>query len=171
MDNRSYLEFIYAGNAVQRWHTITTHQRGTVGQHSAGVALIATWLSGVRGPSAALLLACLAHDLPEQIVGDIPSPTKLLIDNAALEATENKLLAEYGLLRLLTDAECRILKLADCFEGMMYCVQERRMGNKLIADSFSNYKAYVLEQTIEQGTLENKMLGAIITMWTVTNGC
>lgn len=63
-----------AGGRVERCHGIVHHGSYSVAAHSWGVAMLlhALWPADF----SRLALYCLAHDVPEAWVGDIPAPTK-----------------------------------------------------------------------------------------------
>ena len=87
-----------AGHTL-RWHANTCHalQRSgdTVSAHSGRMAVMASQLWPA---DAALIAACLVHDLPEAHVGDVPGPVKR--DNpdlyAALTAAEGRIAEKFG---------------------------------------------------------------------------
>lgn len=144
----SRIKFIYNGGRTNRYHTVNVIKSQTVAEHSFGVAWFCYLISGTS-PSSALLLAALSHDLAEHEVGDVTAPAKRndpalkeLIDRA-----EHSILAVNGLNfpRVLTEQEKRTLKLADCFDGMMFCIRERKLGNKDIDVVFKNFDSYVVE--------------------------
>lgn len=141
---RDQLDLLIRAANVRRFHTVPVHLHQTVGQHSWGVAMLVTLLE--PGASAALLRAALLHDVPEAYMGDIPAPVKHghpAIDEACREMERTV----YANLRVemptLTEAEARTLKLADCLDGMMTCVAERRMGNRYVDDVYWNFRQYV----------------------------
>ncbi len=137
------LEFITRGAEVRRYHTVNTLVTETVGHHSHGVALICLLLD--PGCSRQLLVSALAHDLAEQRVGDIPSPSKRALGFAdKLEALEDEILAqELGALWLpLTSVERRILKLADIAQGALKCLREMEMGNSCMRIVYERYMSY-----------------------------
>jgi 5'-deoxynucleotidase YfbR-like HD superfamily hydrolase len=70
----------------------------TVFHHSASVMLILLQTVPAQC-SVNLLIAALVHDLPEGVVGDIPAPTKLILDNLLLNQMEENVLKH---LRLAT---------------------------------------------------------------------
>lgn len=125
------LDHIDAGGEVKRMHTVPTLREQTVAAHSFGVAWWCWMLSPAQRPSANLLMAALAHDVPEHAVGDIPAPTKRLLGRDQLDAMEAEADLAGGLpVFELTEAEARILKMADCFDLLMTCVKEAEMGNR-----------------------------------------
>lgn len=151
---RSTIEFIVAGANVKRFHTVSTIQQETVGHHSHSVALLCL----IFDPHASqeLLSMALLHDLSEQTVGDIPSPAKRQLDFAErLENLEYLILHQgFGRVPDLTAAETKTLKLADIGSGALFCLQEMRMGNKVIEDVFWRYLEYAFELDLDGYPLE-----------------
>lgn len=142
------IEFIRNGGNVKRYHTKHVIHENTVAHHSFGVAYLAYLLSDME-PSVNLLMACLSHDLSEQITGDVSSPTKrrfpelaAMIQTMETEELENH---ELNFEAFLTDEEKKILKLADCLDGMLYCIGEMELGNKSIFEVYNRYNKYILQ--------------------------
>ncbi len=141
------IDFLLQGSLVRRYHTVDTIKEDLVGRHSHGVAMLLWEMTGGEA-RAELLMAALVHDLGEQSIGDIPSPTKRALGEgmAAIDAMEDAALEAEGLMTFnLTDEEKVLLKLADCADGMMYCVREKRLGNRNVAIVFSRFQSYVLK--------------------------
>ena len=151
---KTKLEFITHGAEVQRYHTVTTLRRETVGHHSHGVAMLCVLLC--PSASAELLKAALMHDLAEQITGDIPSPAKREYyhgDN--FDELERRLIGESGLkFPLLTDYEKRILKLADISHGALFCVRELELGNRRMGTVLQRYQQYAESMQLSLHELE-----------------
>lgn len=139
---RKTLEFIQAGADVKRFHTRLTLQSETVGHHSHGVALICLLLEPFSRRQ--VLAAALLHDLAEHVTGDIPSPAKREYGiGDQVNALESALLRSVGLaLPSLHPDEQRTLKLADIFQGMLFCAREISLGNSRMRDVFNNYVSY-----------------------------
>lgn len=140
------IKFIYDGGCVKRYHTKPTIRENTVGQHSFGVAMFCYLLAG-ESTTPHLLLAALSHDLAEQVTGDISSPTKRKYPDLAakVQELEYELLGENNLFweeHALSKEEVETLKLADCLDGMMFCISERSLGNASIADVYHRYYHY-----------------------------
>ena len=140
---KDQLLFIRKGMEVQRFHSLLTVQIETVGHHSCGVAWMAWCLTG-GVCSAALLMSALAHDLPEQHTGDIPSPTKKRMNlESAFHLIDEKYLRDIGMEFHLSDAEKRILKMADVLDGALFCVRERSLGNAEIKSVYNKFIQYL----------------------------
>ena len=124
------VNFIESGGYTQRMHCIPTIHPQSVAAHSFGVAWWC-WLLTAGNPSANLLLAALAHDLPEHEVGDIPAPTKRLLDRQAIQDMEDAVMFDGGMpIFVLNQTEERLLKLSDSLELVQHCLRERTLGNK-----------------------------------------
>jgi 5'-deoxynucleotidase YfbR-like HD superfamily hydrolase len=139
---RSTIEFIIAGSEVNRYHTMMTLQRETVGHHSHGVACLTLLLN--PGARRELLIAALYHDLAEQHTGDIPSPAKREYGIGDQVATlEKRLMSVAGLTwPALTPDEERVLKLADLAHGALSCTREIGLGNRRMRGVFSRFMSY-----------------------------
>ena len=137
------LQALYNGGAVQRFHTVRTVQRQTVADHSWGVASLLLLITNGNA-SRDLLAAALHHDLGEQWTGDVPSPTKryatIGVQLAALER-EQRLRA--GLQEFkLSPAEEQLLDFTDNLDGMLFCLEEFKLGNRNAQLWFSRYSRY-----------------------------
>lgn len=137
------LNFIQQGGETLRFHTVRTARTQNVGHHSFGVVWL-LWLLTEGKASSRLLMAGAAHDLPEQIVGDIPAPVKRRIGKAwdTLHKMEDEILEKYGMKFELSQEERAYLKTADRMEGMLFCCQERALGNLRIESVFNNFSEY-----------------------------
>lgn len=143
---RDRLVFFMRGSAVKRFHTAITITENTVGQHEAGCALFCDLLSN-GDPSVDLLRAALYHDHAEQVVGDVPAPTKRWIKGlrAELKEVEEGFLNGYLYLRPLGEREEFILKLADNLDGMMFTIKEVMMGNRFMEYTLRRWIKYTVE--------------------------
>ena len=141
---RAQLDMVSRSARVRRYHTEDTMQPQTVGEHTYGVMWILSLIHDGLPPWR-LLYAALLHDAPEYITGDVPAPVKRqhgvkpVFDNMEDELFQN-LALEFP---TLTEAERRLLKLADCLEGALFCVVEAERGNRRIQACLDNYIAYV----------------------------
>lgn len=156
------LRIIRAGGSVTRFHTQRTTQAESVGKHSFGVAWLCYLLSDGK-PSMALLVAALAHDLAEYVTGDVPAPVKGANPDLkhALDRVEADVLPG-ALQPPLTEVEARTLKLADIFDGMLFCNEERRLGNLDILPTFEAYYSYA-QKFYPLAPAEQEVLNFILT--------
>lgn len=139
------LAFVRDGGSVKRMHTVRTAHTQNVAEHSYGVAWL-VWELSNRQPSANLLMAALAHDVPEVEVGDIPSPTKRALNSRALHTLEASAMADNFIpVFELTEHESLVLKVADMLDLAMYCVDEHNLGNRepRLDAMFSNVMSYL----------------------------
>lgn len=138
------LEALIGAGNIKRYHTVATIKENTVAHHSYGVAVLCMLLDPCAG--MALQRAALLHDVAEQWVGDIPAPVKRQLDiRQQLHEAENTALknVSLGYEEMLSDAERIILNIADSLDGMLYCINERRMGNREVQTVFTRYAEYV----------------------------
>jgi 5'-deoxynucleotidase YfbR-like HD superfamily hydrolase len=151
----SALQFMWDGGNTRRYHTMPTLQQDTVGHHSYNVACV---IMALRPDCRKeLLMAALKHDMAEHRVGDMPAPAKRALpdyqagDGAERrtfrevfgEAEELHLLEARVPVEVLTEEEKWVLKFADALDGLRFCVQEFKMGNRLIAECLNNFAGYV----------------------------
>jgi len=95
---------------------------------------------------AALFHAALLHDVPEQLIGDVPSPTKWAHPRLAkeLDLAEESFWDTVGVrFPALTTEEHLQLKIADMMELLWYCIEEERLGNKNFKEVFVRGVEYV----------------------------
>jgi 5'-deoxynucleotidase YfbR-like HD superfamily hydrolase len=110
-------------------------------------------------------MAALAHDLAEHMVGDIPAPAKRELGiGEQMNSLEDKLLKIANLTFEITDEEKRILKLADCAQGAMFCIRERSLGNRGVDIVFSRYMSYIGER-ITLDEVENNLVEILNELW------
>lgn len=143
MNLTSTFEMLVKGGGVKRYHNEQVDAQ-TVGHHSFGVAWLC-WILMDGRPTAELLYAAIHHDLAEGIVGDVPAPTKRIIPGlkAALDKHETEVMVELGIPEPKIDEwEKRILKFADIFEGMLFCISQRHRGNRNADGIFQNFASY-----------------------------
>jgi len=157
---RNRIEFFLDGAETERYHTIRTLQRETVGHHSHGVAMFVVLMGG----SESVLRAALFHDLSEHVLGDIPSPSKKKYGiGEQVNELEEELLKAAQFHVDLGDRSKRMLKFADIFQGMSFCSREVKMGNKKLASVFYRYKTYA-EELMPCG-VEREIFDAIMETW------
>lgn len=133
---------------MTRFHTKPTIKAETVAEHSYLVAWLATLFYNYK-PSAALLLGCLAHDVPEYELGDIPSPAKRKMNmKEAFREQEAALFKAVGMPDFesaLTEAESEVLHFCDQMAGYLKCVYELAMGNTHLRRTSERYAIYMLD--------------------------
>jgi 5'-deoxynucleotidase YfbR-like HD superfamily hydrolase len=129
---------ILSGGEVKRYHTMKTIGEQTVANHSWGVAVILNWLK--PDISKAALLKALSHDVAEKRTGDMPAPTKWYNEDLALELrkVEKDIEEELGVNYELDAEEHEYFKQSDLFELLLYCVNQRSLGNTNVNVVFSN---------------------------------
>lgn len=139
-------QMLRKGGSVKRWHTISNAKEQTVAAHSWGVAVIIMDLW--PDSRAALLHAALLHDVPEQLIGDVPSPTKWAHPRLAkeLDLAEESFWDTVGVkFPALTMPERFQLKIADMLELLWYCIEEERLGNKNFKEVFVRGVSHIQE--------------------------
>lgn len=164
-DLAQQLLFILHGGAVKRFHTVATIKDITLAAHQHNTAWLC-WLLTAGTASAALLMAALSHDLPEVIWGDLPSPTKKLLNQGDETFTEHEsaMLRDNLMEFPLTAAEQEILKLADRMAGMLDCIHERTLGNRYMELPYQRFSGYV-QQLLTLDEQHWKVLNALNDLW------
>lgn len=157
------VDLLMKGAETRRFHTVRTITDNTVAEHSWGVAAL-VWVLTRGQCSAAMMMAALTHDIAEHFVGDVPSPTKRALQiSASLSAIEDTVLATAEFVFELTAEEQRLLKLADCLDGMLFCVRERQLGNTGIRKVYGRFESYVKE--LSPTGFEYTVLSTIQRAW------
>lgn len=118
---------------VPRWAIIRTIKQQNVAEHSYYVAIyakeIAEFVNLDKDEVPLLVWVALLHDAEEMVTGDIPTPSK----ERHLHIQRYQILrdVEIGLSpdTNLSLAAHKILKIADCFEAIMFLVDEQYIGN------------------------------------------
>lgn len=144
------LHWIERGRAVKRYHTHPMLVEQRIDSHSYGVAMLTTIIVPVASPARKnrLLMAALVHDLAEWRTGDIPAPAKRALPGLrdALGEYEQGLLRHAGLEIVLDEKDKRVLKVADCADGALHCIHDRKMGNLYAQEPYSNFMRYLREE-------------------------
>jgi hypothetical protein len=125
-----------AGTAVERAHVAPHALRYSVGHHSCDLItlLVLTWQAAHGGklPRAELLVAAAFHDVPECVVGDLPTPAKVAL-GSALQAVEDNVFRWLGVDVHLTLHEKAWLKACDRLELNLWALEESRVrGNHAV---------------------------------------
>lgn len=133
---------------VTRYHTQTLLRSEDVATHTFGLMnLLVVMTGGIL--RAELLMAALGHDMGEYATGDIPSPVKRAMSE---EVRDNiNFMEESAMLEIhynapmwkLSEWEQILLKAADNLDGLLKCIEEKRMGNYLIEEVGENYASYL----------------------------
>lgn len=153
---KELLQFIYEGGSVVRYHARPGLRVDTDASHSFGVAHWCSILTGSdeqgrTNASSMLLMAALTHDLAEQAASDISAPAKRMMGLSELfHDWEQKTLRSYNLdyEQWLVPEELLILKLADCFDGLLYCCRELALGNKNVMLIWKRFCSYIETLTV-----------------------
>jgi len=129
---------ILEGGEVKRYHTMLIVGEQNVASHSWGVALILNWLKPDVSKDA--LLKALTHDVAERRTGDMPAPTKWNNPDLAkaLSYVEKGIEEELGVAYEISEEERELFKQSDMFELLLYCVNQRSLGNTNVNVVFSN---------------------------------
>ena len=158
------LDAVQQGGDVKRMHMMTTLEPQTVAAHSYGVAWWC-WLIMDGCPTLGLIMAALQHDVAEGVVGDIPSPTKKLLDSQTLATMEHDVLVkaelpDFG--SLLGETQEIVLKTADILDLMQFCCKEAALGNRTVnlRTMYKNCKE-AIEKLIEQTKDHEEMSDAV----------
>lgn len=137
------IELAHRGGLVTRFHCHSLLHKENVGEHSHMVACLVAIYYEFR-PSAALLMAALAHDLPEYKLGDVPGPVKKMLPglSEAYAAAESQVYTDYGWPEFpeLTEEEKEVLKFADALSGYLTAFREVRCGNTPMREPLGGYE-------------------------------
>lgn len=148
---KEQLQFLMEGGSVVRYHARPGIKPDTDAHHSHGVAVLCSLLAppdeeGRTTASAMLLMAALTHDLGEQAASDMSAPAKRALGiSEQLHDFEAGILTQYGFYyaQYLDATERAVLKLADCFDGMLYCCRELALGNRSVLLIWRRWCTYV----------------------------
>lgn len=139
-----------AAGVVQRFHTVRLLHPENVAEHSFNVVNIVVALTQGTA-SQSLLLAALAHDMGEVVIGDYPANIKKqLPTEVRRHVDEMEMLALHSIhpyLPVLPAEEHYVLELADRLDGLLKCRDELRMGNKDIIPIGERYVEYLMKLT------------------------
>lgn len=172
--------FVSKGRASRRYHTMEMLEYQRIDAHSYGVAMYTVMLvpNTTAERRARLLMAALAHDLPEHVTGDMPAPFKRDYPEVrkTLNDYEDKALSVIGLRYQLDERDTRVLKLADALDGAYHCTVERAKGNVFAEEPFGNFWEYLKElqfaradyEYCEEG--ERALRATLSNSWTNAGG-
>ena len=130
------IKIIYKGGMVKRYHNRPILHVQNNAEHQYLVASIAILLYPEIDKQ--LLINILWHDIYEYETGDMPWIIKLENPNIkkAIVEIEEKCKIKYNLTTNLNEQEHHLLKLAEYFECMIFCLEERKLGNTEFNQSF-----------------------------------
>jgi|TARA_R100001594_G_scaffold150408_1_gene211473 5'-deoxynucleotidase YfbR-like HD superfamily hydrolase len=163
MQDLNKLHKIMASGDVKRYHTVATLGEQTNATHCWGVAVIARYLYPEINKD--LLLNTLLHDVGEIDTGDIPATVKWANPELKqkLDAIEDKLMKELDISYKMTTKERKILKQADMFELLFFCLKQRKLGNRHVSRIFGNGV-----EKLSDGNLNGrgeKLLANLVTLY------
>jgi 5'-deoxynucleotidase YfbR-like HD superfamily hydrolase len=152
MDPFDRLNKIRCGGNVERFHVLPTIRRNSVAAHSWGVAVVC--LSLWDDCSFSLVKAALYHDCAEYLTGDLPAPIKLASEqiSSVIRTLEKDYEEELNIRIPLSEKDKARLKFADCVDGAMFCLEEIKMGNKMVVKPFAKYIDYLNAVEMENCT-------------------
>jgi hypothetical protein len=111
-------------------------------------------------------MAALTHDAAEQVVGDVPAPTKRYLGAEQLDSLEEDVRRAYGLAYCLTDDEKRRLALADALDGLLYCSTELTLGNRRFIMIGSRWVGWIIDGHKKTATAhEWAVAEAVLEIW------
>lgn len=145
VDLRNQLLLVSRSSWVRRYHNKPVLSEDTVGRHSYVVAWL-LWFLTEGKPSAALLMAALAHDTPEAVASDVSAPVKRLMEGV-MDALEEQIMTRVGFPIFggeLSPKEQDLLTLADKLEGYLHTGFEvYSLGNRNLAATHRLYRRYL----------------------------
>jgi len=136
---------------VRRCHTFPHHGHYTVGQHSFD--MLTLLLSLYPTCRKELMVAVIAHDLPERWVGDMPAPCKWSLGGEAikqLDRVEEQILRKLELAPDLTAEERSWLHGLDRVELLLWAKDQLAMGNMNAQAVVGNLLGWFEKHTIPQ---------------------
>lgn len=157
----SQVDDIMAGGAIRRYHTAPVLRQQTVAEHSWRMASLV--LRVCPTASAALLGACLWHDVSELVTGDVPGPVKW--ENELLRIELHNISSEFETQRKLRyelgPEEFKLLRWADLYEGLLFCLEEVESGNRRMRPVLDRYR----EAVKRQEPLKNELGARQYLLW------
>lgn len=118
---------------VVRWHIVRTVRQQTLAEHLYKVWLLTEELHRRIGlppdTKGAALEWALTHDLPEVLLGDLPTPVKRAIEGRAKDSDfwrklEREMLPEHKQRTIVGTPTAYVVKIADCIEGWHFLFNE-----------------------------------------------
>ncbi len=139
-----------AGGRTERCHNIPHHGSYNVAAHSWGVAMLLYYIWPDDFPRLAIY--CLAHDVPEAWVGDIPSPTLKYTPGlkSVVENLEVRLLYRIALrstTELSREDEAKV-RACDQLEFWLWAKEQQAFGNRYVQEAITEIERHFLEQPL-----------------------
>lgn len=148
------IKYLFRGLQTKRFHTVPGAEPQTVGQHSAGVALLYGHLAQNEATVQGYKLA-LQHDLGEQFAGDMPAPAKRVLGyGSEMHKLEEQCNAAFGFNESASSLDAKLVKLADYFDGMLQCAHARAQGQLWADNVFANFMGYA-QMELQQNHHDN----------------
>lgn len=140
-------KFAREAGEVRRCHTMRIIGEYNVAQHSFN--MVTMLLAFHPEASSELIKACLYHDLPERLTGDIPATAKWanIVSAEILERNEKAILKGVGCSYMLTVDETKWLRSMDIFELYLFCLDQHMLGNKDILVMTERIEKTILEKS------------------------
>lgn len=135
---------VLLSGGVQRFHAVPGMTKQTNAEHSWGVAVTLQHI--YPECSKELLFWALVHDCPELETGDIPHPFKEkygLIKDYLIEDEYEWYSTNGVLFQELSERDKIALRIADCLEGMKYCLSRYMTGERSALAPFKTWEAYL----------------------------
>lgn len=155
MSNHLTLTQKLRSSHVMRWHMVRTARQQSVAEHSYRVYLIVQEIAGEMELDSYEIAESLAlwHDLPEVVLGDVPTPTKRLIGGMGEEeaaADQN-----YSDLMDTVDEYCpeifALVKMADLAESIDF-LRTEGIGERAREICAGIRQSYI--QVVEQAKID-----------------
>ena len=141
---------IRAGGSVQRCHTNPHIGSYNNAAHQWGVAMLLWELWPEDFPRLAVY--CLTHDTPERWTGDSPATLKWYAPEvrAGLKPVEDLVFDSLRLPResSLSEDDAQKLKNCDSLELYLWCLEQRKMGNREIEEICCSLEEFFVEKPL-----------------------
>ena len=136
---RKRWDLLWRSQRTARWHSLEIVGGQTVGDHTCGVHWIAREIAPANNARIELFHAIVNHDMAESLTGDCPRSVLYANKPEEIDEAERRVLSDHGLDVELTEEEQAVLKAADSLEGMLFCVAQRRLGNRNLDEAYRRY--------------------------------
>jgi 5'-deoxynucleotidase YfbR-like HD superfamily hydrolase len=173
------IQFAYEGGLVERFHTRRGIKPSTDAAHSHGVAMLVWFLMEEEEETESsyseltfMLMHALTHDLAEQSVSDVSAPLKWAIPEFGeqLDKLEKGVLDRFELSFVPTRKKAQdVVKLADALEGLLYCANERALGNRKVEVVADRWVVHVLKMA-ESGSFSDHQKDVIYNVVEIWRG-